>query len=98
MATNLSLPRGFTYKFRRTSGSVPLVQVAGTLTVSNAVAVNVFGDIRTPLVLFSAGALAGTQNLTNWAVTGSSKVYTVKTQGTSVIATCPAAGTIMIVQ
>ncbi len=98
VATNLSLPRGFTYKFRRSGALVPSVQVAGTLTVSNAVTVNVFGDIRTPLVLFSAGALAGTQNLTNWAVTGSSKVYTVKTQGTSVIATCPAAGTIMIVQ
>jgi autotransporter-associated beta strand protein len=93
--TNLTLPKGLTYNFRRLVGQVPLVDVTGTLTISNGVTVNVFGDTHPELTLFTAGALAGVQNLADWVVTGSSKPYTVKVKGLSIIATCPASGTII---
>jgi autotransporter-associated beta strand protein len=98
IATNLALPKAFAYNFRRTAGQVPLVTVTGTLTASNAVTVNVFGEKQPTLVLFTAGALAGTQNLTNWVVTGSAKPYTVKVAGTSIIASYPPSGAIIMIR
>ncbi len=96
--TNVTLPAGFTYHFRRTNGVAPRVDVTGTLTASNGVTVNVYGETQPVLTLFTAGTLAGTQNLTNWTVTGSSRPYAVKVQGTSIVAAYPSSGMLLIVR
>jgi SOS-response transcriptional repressor LexA len=72
--------------------------VTGTLTASNGVTVNVYGETQPVLTLFTAGTLAGTQNLTNWTVTGSSRPYAVKVQGTSIVAAYPSSGMLLIVR
>ncbi len=95
---SLALPASFTYHYRHSGAQVPLVHVTGTLTVSNSVTVNVYGETKPLLTLFTAGALAGTQNLTNWVVTGSSKPYAVKVQGLAIVAVYSASGTLISIR
>ena len=93
--TNMTLPSGFTYNFRRQGGQVPLVNVTGTLTVSNGVTVNVFSESEPQITLFTAGTLAGTNNVSDWVVVGS-KPYVIEIEGLSIIARYEPAGSLFM--
>ena len=93
--TNMTLPSGFTYNFRRLGGQAPLVNVTGTLTVSNGVTVNVFSETEPQVTLFTAGTLAGTNNVSDWVVVGS-RPYVVELEGLSIIARYKPAGSFIM--
>jgi autotransporter-associated beta strand protein len=93
--TNMTLPSGFTYNFRRIGGQAPLVNVTGTLTVSNGVTVNVFSETEPQVTLFTAGTLAGTNNVSDWVVVGS-RPYVIEIEGLSIIARYKPAGSFII--
>jgi autotransporter-associated beta strand protein len=93
--TNMTLPRGFTYNFRRQGGQAPLVNVTGTLTVSNGVTVNVFSETEPQVTLFTAGTLAGTNNVSDWVVVGS-RPYVIEIEGLSIIARYKPAGSLFM--
>jgi hypothetical protein len=93
-ANDLTLTSGLVYNWEYGAG-LDLVSVLGTLTLASNVTINVIdlggGSLPETPVLFSAGALAGSTDLSGWTINGLSG-YSAQIQGNNVVLAVPEPG------